>query len=694
MKYLYTIILFITSQFVFSQVDSTKVTQLKEIVVTIEKKAVEQKADRIIYNFSSQTYLNAGTLMEGLKKLPGLIISDVAGMMYQGKQLEVYMDGRPLNMYSDELNTFIESLPANTVEKVEIITQPGAEFPATSGNAIINIITSKNAKKYISTTYSNGYGFTNYEKSRHRFNNSILINAKNNLFAWQIQLGQSYSEKYQSDTFNSSSLLLSNSLLDKTNRLYFIKTGLKFNFKKDRLLINYDFNTTNNNSKLDAFGYNFSSNDLNKNKRNFNDVMIIYQKRFENISKKLDFSLNFNNNSSSYNLFSLNNNLNILDNKSNYNFYQFKTDFSNEFKFLDKSKFSTGILVDKLDFNTKNFNITNLEYTRNTLAVYSEIQSTLKSFDFIVGGRLESYEIYGNTDIDKLNTFKQTRFFPNATIQYNLSNDIFINANYNKKINLPNTSSLNPNNTSYQNQNITFFGNPNLTPTIYNNFEIKFSALEYFTIGYSISNVNNQIATRIIENNSGVANITENIPKATIQNFNFGLPIPFMLFTKGLKKTLEFDFNPDKINFIYFYTDYQKNKIEGIATKGYWNFNIMMQIILPKEINFTTNFNTATTGGNYFYYYIANNRLNEQLDITLSKKFLSNNLSISLYYNDIFNTNYKNITAIGTDYTYNNKYDSRRIGFSISYKLPSKNKNIKEENIIPINNKEEKNTDK
>ena len=77
--------------------------------------------------------------MEGLKKLPGLIISDVAGMMYQGKQLEVYMDGRPLNMYSDELNTFIESLPANTVEKVEIITQPGAEFPATSGNAIINI---------------------------------------------------------------------------------------------------------------------------------------------------------------------------------------------------------------------------------------------------------------------------------------------------------------------------------------------------------------------------------------------------------------------------------------------------------------------------------------------------------------------------------------------------------------------------
>ena len=227
MKKFLIILLLTSNHFLFSQIDSTKVTTLKEVVVTIEKKAVEQKADRIIYNFSSQTYLNSGTLMEGLKKLPGLIISDVAGMMYQGKQLEVYMDGRPLNMYSDELNTFIESLPANTVEKVEIITQPGAEFPATSGNAIINIITSKNAKKYVSTTYSNGYGYTNYEKSRHRFNNSILINAKNNLFAWQIQLGQSYNEKYQSDSFNSTNLLLSNSILDRINRLYFIKTGLK-----------------------------------------------------------------------------------------------------------------------------------------------------------------------------------------------------------------------------------------------------------------------------------------------------------------------------------------------------------------------------------------------------------------------------------------------------------------------------------
>ena len=75
-------------------------------------------------------------------------------MLYQGKQLAVYMDGRPLNIYSNELNAYLEGMPANAIEKVEVITHPGAEFPATSGGAIINIVTSKSAKKFLSAIVS------------------------------------------------------------------------------------------------------------------------------------------------------------------------------------------------------------------------------------------------------------------------------------------------------------------------------------------------------------------------------------------------------------------------------------------------------------------------------------------------------------------------------------------------------------
>lgn len=72
-----------------------------------------------------------------------MVVTDIAGMMYQGKPLAVFMDGRPLNISSNDLTAFLEGMPANSIEKIEVITQPGAEFPATSGGAILNIITSK-----------------------------------------------------------------------------------------------------------------------------------------------------------------------------------------------------------------------------------------------------------------------------------------------------------------------------------------------------------------------------------------------------------------------------------------------------------------------------------------------------------------------------------------------------------------------
>jgi outer membrane receptor protein involved in Fe transport len=102
--------------------------------------------------------------------------------------------------------------------------------------------------------------------------------------------------------------------------------------------------------------------------------------------------------------------------------------------------------------------------------------------------------------------------FPNASVQYNIMKQVFINANYNKKINLPNTAELNPNNTNYQNPNVSFFGNPNLEPTIYDNFEIKISAFDYFFIGYSVSDATNKVINRIISTSSGASNISLNIP--------------------------------------------------------------------------------------------------------------------------------------------------------------------------------------
>lgn len=692
MKYFLTLTLVLLSQLSIAQnetsKDTIKTAELKEVVVGSKKKSIDQRADRTIFDFSEQSHLNSGSLMEGLKKLPGLIVSDVAGMMYQGKQLEVFMDTRPLNIYSNELTSYLESLPANSIEKVEIITQPGAEFPATSGGAIINIITSKNAKKYLSATYSNGYSYTKYDQSRHRLNNSLLLNSKNKWFGWQIQAGQNYNEGYQRTNFRNENVVLSKNVSDRVNRFYFFKTGLKFDFKKDRLLVNYDFSTSNNNALVDASGVGFQSSDKSNNELDRNDVAINYQKRFTDKTKKLDFRFNANSVKNDFELMNRTSGNSVLDNGFNQLFYQFKTDYSQDLSVLDKTKFSSGILADKLEFEALNLGITNLDYQRTTLSAYSEFQTSYNKFDFIMGGRLESYSITGNTDSAKLIPFKQTRFFPNATLQYNIIPQVFVNANYNKKISLPNTSALNPNNTSYQNPNLSIFGNPNLEPTIFDNYEVKISAFEYFFVSYSRSDANNQVMNRIIADGSGAASISENIPQITIHNFNFGLPIPYMLFTKGLKETLKFDFNPDEINFLYLYVGHQKHILPDVESKGLWFFNAMSQIVLPSKIKFTANYNTSSTGGNYYYF---ENRVpfSHQFDVTFAKKFLDNNLSVSLYCNDIFNTNEQGFNALGTNLIYESKNDSRRIGLSLNYKISTKNKLAKEEGIILNNDKKD-----
>ena len=165
-----------------------------------------------------------------------------------------------------------------------------------------------------------------------------------------------------------------------------------------------------------------------------------------------------------------------------------------------------------------------------------------------------------------------------------------------------------------------------------------------------------------------------------------------MLFTKGLQETLKFDVNPDTLNFIYLYTGYQLHEIPGLETKGFWTFNLMSQLVLPKEIKFITEFSTTTTGGNY-YYFVSTLPFNNSLDFNISRKFLKDQLTVSIDIDDVLNSNKQGFTSVGTPILLENKYDTRRFGFSINYKIPTKNKLAKEDpNLLNKEKKEENNS--
>ncbi|MCK8141828.1 TonB-dependent receptor [Flavobacterium sp. I-SCBP12n] len=664
-----------------AQETPAKAVELSEVSIVKVKKAVEQKADRTIFDFASQPSLNTGSVLDGIKKLPGLIASDVAGMMYQGKQLDVYLDGRPLNITTNELNSFLEGMPANAIEKIEIITQPGAEFPATSGGAIMNIITNVNAKKYLSATFTNSTNITNYDHLRWRVNNSLLLSARNKYFGWQLNLGQSYSESalWTSLTKNENNVttLVSATDADRIGRTNFVKSALTFDIGKDRLLLNYDLNYSNNNSVTTSNGPGFNTDDDSYTDALRQDFVVTYQKKFDDRSKKLEFKFNYNDNKNDFLLDSRINNTNVLNNESNQQLFNAKIDYSQPINFSDEGKLSFGGLYEGLFFETQNRNVVNLDYQRRTAAAYSELQTKFSNFNFIVGARAEDYDISGKTNTTDLIPFKQFRFFPNASAQYNFSNSVYFNVNYNKKISLPSTSALNPNNTNYQNPNVDFSGNPNLQPTIFDNYEVKLSAFDYAFIGYNVSSAQNQVVNRVLLTNDVVINTNVNVPQIKVHNFNIGMPVPYMLFTKGLKETMKMNVNPDTMNFLYVYTAYQYHQIPDIKTNGFWMLNLMSQLLLPKDIKFVANFTYMFPKGNYFYF-IVDKPMRNSLDLTFSKKFFKDQLSVSLSASDIFNSNRTVVSSYNTPLLLSSKYDSRRFGFSINYKIPTKNKLAKE----------------
>ena len=720
----------ITSVCAFSQEKSNNTAtekQIEGVVITKTKKAVEQKADRTIFDFSEQPQLNNGNVLEGLKKLPGLVATDLAGMMYQGKILDVFLNGRPLNITSNDLNAFLEGMPANSVDRIEVITQPGAEFPATSGGAIMNIITNKNANKYLTATYSGNYTFTNYNKFRSRTTNSVNLNARNKLFGWQLNVGQNYRESMLSS--QQENILDANS--DRLARGYFAKAGATFDLGQDRLLLNYDiYHNNNDNYTLSSGIANilvsakpnvykeglFDAYDAANTNNVRQEAVVTYQKRFSDKSQKLDFQFGYTKSNSKFGQdnfyqkgkFTTDNQPfnysrgNIINNTSDMRIANFKVDYSQPIKLLDGGKVSLGGLYERQDYDTESFGLTNLEYQRQTASTYLEFQAKLKKFDFTLGSRFENYDISGVTryfDKDEklvqadLLPFNKFKFFPNASIQYNMMNQVYVAANYNRKISLPSISALNPNNTTFGGPNTQITGNPNLQPTIFDNYEVKVSAFDYAFIGYSVSSATNQVAQIVRKSGNNLYNQQVNISNMKIHNFNVGLPIPFMLFSKPLSEVMKFNFNPDKINFMYLYAGYQKHEIDNLNNKGFWIFNLMTQLILPKGINMNVNYSYITAKGGYFYF-TADKPFNNSLNITLTKKFMDKRLSVSVFANDIFNSQvmqaYSNLPA-SESVLLRTKYDSRNFGISINYKIPTKNKLAKEDASILNQPKKEDN---
>lgn len=135
---------------------SEKVSSLNEVTVVARKPLFEQKIDRMVINVASNITSAGSTVLDVLERSPGIIVDrQNNGLSINGKDgVVVMINGRLNHMPVSSLVQMLAAMPADNVEKVELITTPPANFDAEGNAGYINIVLKKNMQYGTNGSYA------------------------------------------------------------------------------------------------------------------------------------------------------------------------------------------------------------------------------------------------------------------------------------------------------------------------------------------------------------------------------------------------------------------------------------------------------------------------------------------------------------------------------------------------------------
>ncbi|MGU3377147.1 TonB-dependent receptor domain-containing protein [Chryseobacterium sp. M5A1_1a] len=118
--------------------------------VTFTRKIFQKKTDRFIFDVTAYSASKGNSVLSLLKETPLLSSTDDKTFRIAGKSNAViYINGRKNQMDADALSIFLKNIPAENIQKIEIITTPGSEYQAESSDGIINIVLKKTSNNGI-----------------------------------------------------------------------------------------------------------------------------------------------------------------------------------------------------------------------------------------------------------------------------------------------------------------------------------------------------------------------------------------------------------------------------------------------------------------------------------------------------------------------------------------------------------------
>lgn len=138
-----------------SKQDTIKQKDIEEVTVIARKPTVESKADRTVFNVANSSILAGNTTWEVLRMTPLVSIDNNDVIKAEGESVTVYVNDRKSVFTGKELKEYLQTIPAENLMKIEVITSPSAKYE-TSGQ-VINIVLKKNENEGVkgSATFNN-----------------------------------------------------------------------------------------------------------------------------------------------------------------------------------------------------------------------------------------------------------------------------------------------------------------------------------------------------------------------------------------------------------------------------------------------------------------------------------------------------------------------------------------------------------
>jgi outer membrane receptor protein involved in Fe transport len=505
------------------KMNASKGTVLNEVKITAQKSTMQLGIDKKVFTVDQSLVSEGGSASDLLQNVPTVQTDMDGNVSLRGSSgVKILIDGKPSVIGGGDVAQILQSIPASSIESVEVITNPSAKYDAEGQSGIINIVLKKNKKLGLNGSVAlTGGNYNSYNASTNlSFQNSKVNIYGNYSYRAGDRLSDGYSNiKYLDSTFPTT---FANQNTDSkgSNKGHNVKAGIDY-YIADKSVLSFSggFNTREmdqsellNINKLNAQGGAVElSNRINNNVRGGNsyDLNLDFNQKFKKPREELTFNFGYskgnNDNSQDYNTriynkdgvateLPLTRNLNngFGDNK-NYNIQadytlpvgktgKFEAGYRSQIRYSDNSTIAQ-LLNNSTNAYEMDYRVSNDFNSKDQVhAIYTNYQNQIKNFGYQLGLRAEdailntssgAYQPGGNI-LYTPGKVDYTRLYPSVFLTQKFKGEQQLQLSYSRRVNRPRGWDTNPFLDTTDPLNFRQ-GNPNLKPEDVHAYEFSYN---------------------------------------------------------------------------------------------------------------------------------------------------------------------------------------------------------------------------